>query len=466
MKKTLKLKLQLISFIIIMITLPFSIAVAQDGDVIQVISTDIENDFPNRLIFHINVQSKKPITTIKLYYQLQGSISIHSQPIDFDSAKHVSTSFTWDTSKMTIAPSSPILYYWKIVDQDGNKLTTPEKLVYYDDIRFDWQELSSPELILRWYAGDKDFGSNIFNVAQQSLAQMKKETGGQLDFPIIILLYASDEDFSSWHYYVHDWAAGLAFPPLGVTTQIIPPSTKQIWIEDVIPHEIAHLFFFQIINGNSNHWPRWLDEGWAQYHEFSSNEAALERVAQAAQDGSILPLVLISGDFGSDLERVRLAYDEAYSVVYYLIETWGYDGLQKLIVNFRDGKRYREAVEEAFSVSWEEFEAGWITWVGVPTTPAPPPTSTPTMVYLKAPDGWPTPTKVQAAVSTKIPTKPMVTDTPNIIATIEVFSPTSQSSNSVNSSPLTNKYIVGIVGLFCLIALSIFVYRQTNIREK
>ena len=65
MKKTIKLKLQLIIFIIIVIQLPFSIAVAQDGDVIQVISTDTENDFPNGLTFHMTVQSKRPITRIK-----------------------------------------------------------------------------------------------------------------------------------------------------------------------------------------------------------------------------------------------------------------------------------------------------------------------------------------------------------------------------------------------------------------
>ena len=35
-----------------------------------------------------------------------------------------------------------------------------------------------------------------------------------------------------------------------------------------------------------------------------------------------------------------------------------------------DGKEYREAIEGAYNVTWEEFEAEAITWLGISTTPA------------------------------------------------------------------------------------------------
>lgn len=447
------------SSLIILIQSTPTIPLVQTEEKIQVISTDIENDFPNSLTFQISIQSEEPIDRINLYYKFQGSISTQSQPVDFEPSNAVSATYVWDTSSMTIAPSSPIYYYWKIVDQDGNSLTTPEELIYYDDIRFDWQELSSPKIILRWYEGDEEFGINIFNIAQQALIQMEEQTNRQMDFPIIIMLYANEDDFSSWHYYVHDWAGGLAFPSLGVTTQIVSPFANQLWVENVIPHEIAHLFFYQIINTDSNYWPTWLDEGLAQYYEFSPNDIAIERVSQAAQDGNLLPLVLISGDFGSDPDHAHLAYDEAYTIVVYLIETWGNDGLQKLVTNFRDGKGYRDAVEEAFGVTWEEFEASWITWLGVPTTPAPPPTSTPTKVYMKAPEGWPTPTKVQTSDTKVITTMLVATDTPKISVSTAVPTPIQQNTKADKKLSLP---IVGVVGLLFLFVIFVILYRQSK----
>ncbi len=329
-------------------------------------------------------------------------------------------SYTWDTSNITVAPSTPIYYYWQITDAEGNKLRTPEQLIHYDDFRFDWQELRSPEIILRWYEGDTGFGNKIFDVANRALAQMKGETNLELDFPVIILLYANDEDFNSWLFYSHDWVGGMAFPSLGITTQILPSSSNLSWIENVIPHEIAHLFFFQVINADIYFWPSWLDEGLAQYYEFSDNEVALERVVQAAHDKALLPLVLISGDFGSDPEQAYLAYDQSYSVVFYMLETWGQDGLQKLIANFREGMGYREAVEGAYQISWEEFEAGWITWLGVPTTPAPPPTPTVSLLLMLTPSATQIESATQVSQADGDTHAAPLTETPEIGMTEEV----------------------------------------------
>jgi hypothetical protein len=382
MKKNPWNTLPILTLLSVLILLTFSKVNAQEGDGIQVLGTETKNDFPNGLTFQISLQSPTPITGIKLYFKSQGDLSTQSQPIEFEPGTTVDVSYTWDTSNFTVAPSTPISYYWQVTDELGNRKKTPERLIYYDDIHYDWQELRSDEIILRWYEGDAAFGSKIFDVANQALSQMKAETDRELDFPVIILLYANEEDFTSWQYYSHQWVGGLAFPRLGITAQILPSTSDPFWIENVIPHEIAHLFFYQVINADIYFWPSWLDEGLAQYYEFSSNEDALYRVAQKARDGDLLPLVLISGDFGSDPERAYLAYDQSYAVVYYMLETWGQDGLQKLVANFREGLAYREAIEGAYDLTWEEFEASWITWLGVPTTPAPPPTPTPPLPVM------------------------------------------------------------------------------------
>jgi hypothetical protein len=377
---------------------------AQGSQPIRVLFTDIENDYPNGLTFRIGVESDHSVIKATLYYRTQGSSSTSIQPIDVEPGTEVTATYTWDTSRITVAPSSPILYHWVLQDQADNRLVVPEQKVYYDDLRFSWQELSDPELIVRWYEGDDDFGRFVYETARQALNQMKEQSGQGLGFPVFVLLYANDADFGSWHSYVDEWVGGQAFPPLGVTAEIIPPHSDEAWIQDVIPHEIAHLFFHQAVHDGMASWPAWLDEGLAQYYEFGSPDPALERAAHAARRGTLLPLASLSGGFGRNPVQVRLSYDQSLSAVTYLLETWDGEGLQGLILLFRQGKSPRAAIEQALGITWEEFEAGWITWMGVPTTPSTPPTPTATLVYPTPPSGWPTPTRRPTETVTHTPT--------------------------------------------------------------
>ena len=122
---------------------------------------------------------------------------------------------------------------------------------------------------------------------------------------------------------------------MGITTQIIGANASRSWIESVIPHEIAHLFFHQAVSAGMANYPAWVNEGLAQYYEFTSDQAALAMAAAAAGNGTLLPLGSLSGSFGRDSDQVRLAYAESYSAVLFLIETWGDEALQGMIESFR-----------------------------------------------------------------------------------------------------------------------------------
>ncbi|MCJ7824768.1 MAG: peptidase MA family metallohydrolase, partial [Anaerolineales bacterium] len=395
---------------------------------IQVVAVTTENDYPDGLTFHIHAEADSPITNITLYYKERGDISTARQPIEFESGTEVTASYTWNTSQFTIAPSSPVYFYWTVKDELGNQLSTPEELVYYDDLRFPWKEISDPELIVRWYEGSGAFGQFIYDVARESLTRMEEQTGVQLTFPIFVLVYANPDDFASWHLYVDDWVGGQAFTPLGITTEIIPPDIFSEWIREVIPHEIAHLFFYQVMDSSWASLPTWLNEGLAQYYEATDPTPALERAEAAAREGTLLPLISLSGGFGRDTEQVWLSYDESLSVVVFILETWGDAGLQSLIDVFRTGENPRPAIESALGLTWEEFEADWITWMGVPATPKPSPVPTATLVYPTEHSGWPTPTKL---------IKPTATDTPG------------STAPDPNSTPEPSDVKEGLFDRFC-----------------
>jgi hypothetical protein len=362
----------------------------QESDPIRVLSSTTENDFPNGLTFNISAEADSPITSISLYYYTRGAISATRQPLEITPGSQVTASYTWDTSAITVSPSAPVFYYWELDDEAGNELITEEQFISYDDLRFPWNELSDDELIVRWYEGDQDFGEYVFQTSRQALDQMKSEAGRGLDFPITILLYANAEEFQSAFFFIDDWVGGRAYPAMGITIQTVGPNQSIMWIGDVIPHEIAHLFFFQAAYTGISSWPSWFDEGYATFYEFSANEAYLSMASEAARDGTLLPLSSLSGGFGRDPDFVRLAYAESFSSFFFLMETWGDEALQSMIASFRNGTSARDAIEDATGLTWEEFIAAWITWMGVPATPAAPPTPTEGLVFPTAPSGWPT----------------------------------------------------------------------------
>ncbi|HEY57254.1 MAG TPA: hypothetical protein G4O04_01705 [Anaerolineae bacterium] len=355
---------------------------------LRVLEESTENRFPDALIFRLRAEDDAvPIVAIRLYYHLLGDPSVTRVEPEFTPGRQVTATYTWDTSQITVPPSAPVEYYWVLQDQAGNRWETPKRVVRYDDQRFAWQERADDRVVVRWYQGDAAFGEFVYQTARQALDRMEQQTGRTLEFPVYVLLYASKEDFASWQTFVDVWVGGLAFPALGVTVEIIPPDSSQEWIRRVIPHEIAHLFFYQAIHANLADWPRWLDEGFAQFYEFGDQRAALAQVAQAARQGRLIPLQALSGDFGRDPEQVRLAYAEALSAVVYIHETWGDQAFQALVEAFRRGRTTRQAFEEALGVSWEAFVAGWLTWMGVPATPAPSPTPTQGYVF-PTPYSW------------------------------------------------------------------------------
>ncbi len=318
---------------------------AEDGSPLRVTSQTTENHFPDGLTFRLTAESADPIVKIRLYYHLLGDPSTTRVEPDFSPATQVTTAYTWDTSQITVPPSAPVEYYWVLEDQAGRHLETPKQIVRYDDVRYPWQEKADDQLVVRWYQGDEDFGTFIYHTARKALDEMEQQTGRSLEFPVYVLLYANKQDFASWQTYVDEWVGGQAFPALGVTVEIVPPNSSRDWIQRVIPHEIAHLFFYQAIHANLADWPHWLDEGFAQFYEFGDHSEDLQLVARAARKGQLIPLQALSGDFGRDPTQVHLAYAESISAVIYIHETWGDQGFKALVEAFRRGRSTRQAFQ-------------------------------------------------------------------------------------------------------------------------
>ncbi len=128
-----------------------------------------------------------------------------------------------------------------------------------------------------------------------------------------------------------------------------------------LAHEYVHLVVDRVSGGSC---PRWLDEGLAQF--LTQNQTPKDRriLARARAQSALLPLEAIEGDFAA-LELpalVDLAYSQSYSLVEYLAEIMGDDGLGDLISELSAAGGLDRALA-AYGLSLTGVESSWREWL-------------------------------------------------------------------------------------------------------
>ncbi len=394
-------------------------------------SPSTENHFPESLTFNIIAESKdSEVVSALLYYSARGETSTTRQVIDVEPASRVELSFIWNTSNNTTPPSAPIIYRWEVTDSNGNKFSSPEELVYYDDVRFDWQILENENIAVWWHDRPLSFGESVFQIALEAFEEQRELFQALPEYQIRIIVYNDFEEFAEWHSYVSEFTGGQAFPSMAVTTQIVSAyNSIDLWLTDVIPHEISHLYFYQATYHPLVEVPAWLNEGIAQLNEFTLQTTAIEYAEMAIQDGDLLPLWSLTGSFGYQEDKVRLAYAESLSVAAFIDERYGSDGISKLMASYKSGLSGDEALVNGFGVTLIELQDEWLEWMGVDPTLYPAPTAFPTVAW-PTPPVWTTPTRL--ATHTPVPpaTNTPVPQATGLVEATKLMASTAQDTST------------------------------------
>ena len=345
-------------------------------------STKFENNFPVSLKFRVHVTAGRRITAARLYLWYRDESTKGIQNIEIEPATELDLEAVMLTADSIAVPSAPIFYQWEVTLDGGARRTSAEKLTYYDDIRYEWERRQKGNLAVWWHDRPDSFGSRAFDVAVRAMEAQEELYGATLDFSIRVILYNTKDEFEAWHHINLLEFGGQAFPSLGITTQVVEDGFGQsLWMNEVLPHEISHLYFHQVTWHSYADPPAWLNEGLATYNELHSHDYVLERVHQEILNGNHLPLRGLTGSFGYDQDRFERSYDVSLAAVAYLVDTYGEDGLARLLAAYKSGKPTSKAFPETFGLTVDQFEQEWLTSLGVPQgmypTPTPPGTRVP-----------------------------------------------------------------------------------------
>ncbi len=403
--------------VVLLLVTPASAAPRPD---LEVISASLESNFPDDLTFTIQVRSDAgEIVDAALFYQIGWSEAESiGLPEAFTPAAEVTLTHVWETSGDTVPPFVEITYYWRIVDSAGNAHTTSPVRAEYADHTHDWQSLGDERVIVYWYEQPDEFGAALFEAASEGYDHVVALTGATTERTARVVIYNNQRHFCSFYApnSCQEWVGGQTFS--GITVQW---GTNQEWFTyDIVPHELAHVFYNEVFSDTWVRVPTWFNEGIAGYNERHDHTGDMDAVRDAAAADDLIPLRhLATQASGQAHGSVHLWYAEAYSLVAFIADVHGEQKLGEVILTLADNHSMEETLQLVLDMDLIEFEMGWREWLGYPVDSIPTPVTMPTMAIATIPLPPTKPRGQPAATATPTsvePTPLAPTETPTPVA--------------------------------------------------
>ena len=162
----------------------------------------------------------------------------------------------------------------------------------------------------------------------------------------------------------HEWSEADAFyiRDLNIIDLLSPSQMRWMNYEPYIRRSIPHEFTHHVINvGYKFTFPDWLNEGTASFEAGKPPNYKKFKRALAKNELHSLNEMWIF-DLLEDDER-RLAYVESYTIIEYIIDTYGHDGLIDILTAHKETLDTDQVIHDAFGVSTKDFELGWMNFV-------------------------------------------------------------------------------------------------------
>lgn len=215
----------------------------------------------------------------------------------------------------------------------------------------EWSEEKSDHFIVYYKSAPERFVQSVIERAEEvyekttTVLGFTRYKGWTWDGRAKIYIYDDAEDYKNSSGY--DWSAGV------VTTQTRTISTYPSangFFDSLLPHELGHIIFRDFV-GSGADVPLWLEEGIAMAQEEGRRWGSDDRVRRAMEAGSFISvpdLSSLSLTNSSPRELVDLFYDEAASLVNFLLEDGEMYRFSRLCDGLKDGKRFEQALKKAY----------------------------------------------------------------------------------------------------------------------
>jgi hypothetical protein len=357
-------KFALLALVLVLLAMVSSLALAQEG--ITVTTDTYEYSFSEQIVFRLMAESSDEINEITLLYRIGDASVTNSAYPEFSPAKQVEAEYAWRLQQGEIPPGSDIEYSWRIQDAAGNALgTEPVTFTYMDD-RFTWQSLTEGKVVLYWYDADRAFGQRLLDSAVASLARLEGNVGVELEKPVKVIVYQSKADMQGTLP-----SQGAVYEEQIITLGVVVAPDIVLLLgthQDVdvtIAHELTHVVVHLATDNLYAEIPAWLDEGLAMYNEGKLRSGNAQALKKAIRENRLLSVRSLTAPTGNPAE-VNLFYGEVYSVVDFLLKTYGKEKMSLLLKVFKEGSLTDAALMKVYGFDQDELDAQWRESIGAP----------------------------------------------------------------------------------------------------
>jgi hypothetical protein len=353
---------------------------------VEVTDNKITMNFPESATFSARLTSDSEIQSVVLEYgneqQTCGEVIAKAFP-QFAPSTAVDAEWTWDMRQSGSQPPGAQLWWrWRVTDANGNETVSETKTATWLDDVHPWQTLTSGQLSVHYYDISESFAQSMLDAGLEGMARNARDAGLTADDPVDIYVYPSYDDLRDAILYEPSWTGGQAFSDQNIVIMGTSGSNSG-WDEDTIIHELTHVLVGHFTFSCLGDVPLWLNEGLAVYSEGPLDAQFQNSLDRAIQNDRLLSVRSISGAFSEVSDTANLSYAQSYSLVNFLIDTYGHDKMTELLAGLRDGLTLDQALQQTYGFDVDGLEDAWRKAIGAqPRAVSAEPTAQPTPTYV------------------------------------------------------------------------------------
>jgi hypothetical protein len=337
-----------------------------DGNITEVENTANHN-FAQQITFELHIISESKVNRVVVFFQADGDHQTESETVTFEQSDNlVAATHMHDLRLAPLPPFATVAFWWRVEYGDGKVWSSSIQEFEYTDNRFRWEQLDDRDtnLAVHWIEGhaDAEFGQAALDTARASIEDINAELRAPLPESIDIYIYDTQQNLDAAMVLAgREWVGGQAHPELGAVVAAIPANGFSASLMDrYIPHEITHLLVYQATTPQGYDFvPEWLDEGLATANErLPTPEFELE-LEKAHTETGLIPLEDLCVPFSPKAETALLSYAQSGSVVRFIRQRYGAQGIRDLIAAYADGASCTSGVEDGLGMTLHELDAAW-----------------------------------------------------------------------------------------------------------
>ncbi|MCB9357045.1 MAG: hypothetical protein H6508_03825 [Calditrichaeota bacterium] len=202
---------------------------------------------------------------------------------------------------------------------------------------------------------DSGLAARLVTDLEQRLPDLQRRLGLAFPDSVRFVITPSADEWGRVTAGSPLWANGIAYPAQGVAVLKSPRfNMNGGGIGETAAHELVHLL---LSTGAGAGFPRWFEEGLAQFMAGQQEYLDTQVLARAAASGRLMRFWDIQGLMGMNPTDARQGYAQSLLAMEDLQGRYGDSGLSNLVHSVRNGRDFDESFLTLFGQTSGQFES-------------------------------------------------------------------------------------------------------------